>query len=174
MAVAVIAEQYSGHDYDGPGKPAIAWNDERARAQLVDPLVPDGLAVLQALTSEQAEPRAAEALALLALIAGQDVELVDEGSDSPRWRIAQRVAPDRVISTVDPDAWHARKTVTRRQDGTGRSSRGRAAPRVRGRFGPLTRRVGIRRALPRVGRVWRAGRPAHWAGGGSRVVPGRR
>ena len=60
----------------------------------------------------------AEAVALLALIAGQDVEPV-EGSDGTdgRWRIAQRVAPDRVISTVDPDARHAHKTVHRRQDG---------------------------------------------------------
>jgi hypothetical protein len=57
-------------------------------------------------------------VALLALIAGQDVEPV-EGSDGTdgRWRIAQRVAPDRVISTVDPDARHAHKTVHRRQDG---------------------------------------------------------
>ena len=48
---------------------------------------------------------AAEAVALLALIAGQDVEPA-EGSDGTdgRWRIAQQVAPDRVISTVDPDA----------------------------------------------------------------------
>ena len=62
--------------------------------------------------------KAAEAVALLALVAGQDVEPV-EGSDGTdgRWRIAQRVAPDRVISTVDPDARHAHKTVQRRQDG---------------------------------------------------------
>ena len=38
------------------------------------------------------------------------------GTDG-QWRIAQRVAPDRVISTVDPDARHAHKTVHRRQDG---------------------------------------------------------
>ncbi|BBX50930.1 hypothetical protein GCM10009645_49650 [Mycolicibacterium poriferae] len=62
--------------------------------------------------------RAAEAVALLALIAGQDVEPV-EGSDGTdgQWRIAQRVAPDRVISTVDPDTRHAHKSVHRRQDG---------------------------------------------------------
>jgi hypothetical protein len=73
--------------------------------------------VLAALPGEQPDPKAADALALLALIAGQDVELVDEGSDPPRWRIAQRVAPDRVISVVDPEARHAHKTVHRRQDG---------------------------------------------------------
>ena len=70
------------------------------------------------LPDQDLGPRAAEAVALLALIAGQDVEPV-EGSDGTdgRWRIARQVAPDRVISTVDPDARHAHKTVQRRQDG---------------------------------------------------------
>jgi IS5 family transposase len=116
-AVEVVAQRCSAHDYDDPGKPAIAWNEQAARAQLVDALVRDALAVLDALPGEQPDPKAADAVALLALIAGQDVELVDEGSDPPRWRIAQQVAPDRVISTVDPEARHAHKTVHRRQDG---------------------------------------------------------
>jgi IS5 family transposase len=116
-AAEVVAARCSAHDYDDPGKPAIAWNDQAAREALVDALVRDALAVLEALDPEQPDPRAADALALLALIAGQDVELVDEGCDPPRWRIAQRVAPDRVISTVDPEARHAHKTVHRRQDG---------------------------------------------------------
>ena len=34
-----------------------------------------------------------------------------------RWRIARKVAPDRVITVVDPEARHAHKTVHRRQDG---------------------------------------------------------
>ena len=57
-------------------------------------------------------------MALLALIAGQDVEPAEDsdGTDG-RWRIAHRVAPDRVISTVDPEARHAHKSVHRRQDG---------------------------------------------------------
>ena len=56
--------------------------------------------------------------ALLALVAGQDVEPA-EGSDGTdgRWRIARKVAPDRVISTVDPETRHAHKTRARRQDG---------------------------------------------------------
>ncbi len=55
---------------------------------------------------------------MLALIAGQDVEPVDgsDGTDG-RWRIARRVAPERVISVIDHDARHAHKTVNRRQDG---------------------------------------------------------
>src|SRR4029079_3295929 len=60
----------------------------------------------------------AEAVALLALIAGQDVEPAEDsdGTDG-RWRIARRTAPDRVFSTVDTEARHAHKTRNRRQDG---------------------------------------------------------
>jgi Transposase DDE domain/Transposase domain (DUF772) len=117
-AAEVIAQQCAAHDYDDPGKPAIAWNDQAAREQLVDALVTDAHRLLGHLPEQELNPKAAEAVALLALIAGQDVEPV-EGSDGTdgRWRIAERVAPDRVISVIDPDARHAHKTVHRRQDG---------------------------------------------------------
>jgi hypothetical protein len=117
-AAEVIAAHCTAHDYDDPGKPAIAWNDAQARETLVDALVGDAHRLLGHLPETELGPKAADAIALLALIAGQDVEPV-EGSDGTdgRWRIAQRVAPDRVISTVDPDARHAHKTVHRRQDG---------------------------------------------------------
>ena len=39
-----------------------------------------------------------------------------DGTDG-RWRIARKVAPDRVISTVDPDARHTRKSPEARRDG---------------------------------------------------------
>ncbi|ORB76572.1 transposase, partial [Mycobacterium timonense] len=108
----------SAHDYDDPGKPAIAWEDKAARDRLVDGLVGDAHRVLGYLPDQELAPRAAEAVALLALIAGQDVEPV-EGSDGTdgHWRIAQQVSGDRVISTVDADTRHAHKTVHRRQDG---------------------------------------------------------
>ena len=117
-AVEVIATECTAHDYDDPGKPRIAWNDAAAREQLVDALVSDAHRVLGHLPEQELGPKAADAVALLALIAGQDVEPV-EGSDGTdgRWRIAQQVASDRVISTVDPEARHAHKTVARRQDG---------------------------------------------------------
>mgnify|MGYP001793210069 CR=1 FL=1 len=117
-----VARVTSAHDYDDPGKPKIAWNDKAARDLLVDALVKDALAVLQTLPEQPAGSVEADAVGLLALIAGQDVELV-EGSDTdhegppPHWRIAQKVASDRVISVIDPDARHAHKTVHRRQDG---------------------------------------------------------
>src|SRR3954452_3398762 len=112
----------SGHDYTQPGKPRIAWDDQAARAALIDALVRDATAVLAAIAERTPAPEgaAADAVGLLALIAGQDVEQVPDPDDPDaggRWRIARRVAPDRVISTVDPDARHAHKTVHRRADG---------------------------------------------------------
>lgn len=111
----------TGQGYDSTGKPRIAWDDAQARDELVTALVNDALALLggldvDAITSAGGRP--AEAIALLALVAGQDVEPADgsDGTDG-RWRIARKVAPDRIISTVDPDARHAHKTVERRQDG---------------------------------------------------------
>ena len=114
----IVAEQCRAHDYDDPGKPAIAWDDRVARDRLVDALVGDAHRLLGHLPEQNLGPRAAEAVALLALVAGQDVEPV-EGSDGTdgHWRIARQVAADRVISTVDPDTRHVHKTVHHRQDG---------------------------------------------------------
>lgn len=111
----------TGQDYAATGKPRIAWDDQAAREGLVTALVNDALALLAALPVEQlteAGGKPAEAVTLLALVAGQDVEPA-EGSDGTdgRWRIARRTAPDRMISTVDPDTRHAHKTRERRQDG---------------------------------------------------------
>jgi IS5 family transposase len=117
-AAAVVAERCSAHDYDDPGKPAIAWDDPGARERLVNALVGDAHQLVEQLGEQQPGSRAEQAVALLALVAGQDVEPV-EGSDGTdgRWRIAHRVAADRVISTVDPDTRHVHKSVARRQDG---------------------------------------------------------
>ncbi len=120
-AADLVAAHCTGHDYTSAGKPRIAWDDPAARDELVSALVNDARALLAALDLEaiQAEGGGpAEAVALLALVAGQDVEPA-EGSDGTdgRWRIARRVAEDRVISVVDPDARHAHKTQHRRQDG---------------------------------------------------------
>jgi Transposase DDE domain/Transposase domain (DUF772) len=119
-AAAVIAESCT-LDYGKTGKPDIDWDDPQAKEQLVSGLVNDALAVLEALAGPGAPERgdaAAGALGLLALVAGQDVEPA-EGSDGTdgRWRIARKVAPDRVISTVDPEARHTRKSKSNRRDG---------------------------------------------------------
>ncbi len=117
-ASEVISTHCSAHDYSDPGKPTITWDDAAAREALVDALVTDAHRLLGYLPDQQLGPRAAEAVALLALVAGQDVEPV-EGSDGTdgRWRIARQVAADRVISTVDTEARHVHKSVQRRQDG---------------------------------------------------------
>ncbi|MFD7170004.1 IS1182 family transposase [Streptomyces violascens] len=109
----------TGHDYlAGPGKPKIAWDDEQARAELVDALVTDALRVLAHLPEQNLDERAANAVGILALVAGQDVEPAEDsdGRDG-RWRIARRTAANRVISTVDPEARHIHKTVQQRTDG---------------------------------------------------------
>ncbi len=108
-------------DYSRPGKPDIDWDDPAAKGQLVSDLVNDALAVLGALAAPGAPQRgeaAADALGLLALVAGQDVEPAEDsdGTDG-RWRIARKVASDRVISTVDPQARHTRKSKSVRRDG---------------------------------------------------------
>jgi IS5 family transposase len=125
-AVVVIATVCTGHDYSAPGKPRIDWADPEARNALVSALVNDATAVLAALIGTEADEVtatgddevAAAALALLALVVGQDVEPA-EGSDGRdgRWRIARKVTPDRVISTVDPQARHTRKSPSSRRDG---------------------------------------------------------
>jgi len=120
-AADLVAARCTGHDYSASGKPRIAWDDPHARDELVSALVNDALTVLEALDVEAIEKaggKAAEAVTLLALVAGQDVEPAEDsdGTDG-RWRIARRTAPDRVISTVDPEARHAHKSRERRQDG---------------------------------------------------------
>jgi IS5 family transposase len=108
------AVELAGHDYDRPGKPECAWDDLEAKQALVSGLVNDALAVLAAVAEVDLDDAQAEAVALLALVAGQDVE---QGQRPGSWRIARKVAHDRVISTVDPQARHTRKTNADKRDG---------------------------------------------------------
>ena len=117
-AAEQIAVVCTGHDYSVPGKPKIDWDDPAAKEALVSALVNDANALVDAFKDAELGEAAASALALLALVAGQDVEPA-EGSDGTdgRWRIARKVAGDRVVSTVDPDARHTRKSPEARRDG---------------------------------------------------------
>jgi hypothetical protein len=110
-AAEIIAAQCTAHDYNDPGKPAIAWDDKQAREALVSALVGDATTIVHALTDAKLHEQAAQALPLLALVAGQDVEPA-EGSDGTDGRIARKVAGDRVISTVDPQSRHVHKPCT--------------------------------------------------------------
>jgi IS5 family transposase len=112
-AAAMLVLGAPDYDHD-PGKPACVWDDAEARDQLVSALVGDATAVLATVKEEHMDGDQAEAVGLLALVAGQDVEPGDaEGS----WRIARKVAADRVISVVDPQARHLHKSVSSYRDG---------------------------------------------------------
>ena len=100
-------------DYAESGKPLCDWEDRTAREALVDALARDAAALLAALEGEILPEPLAQAAALLATLLGQDLETTPDGT----FRIARRVAPDRVISTVDPDARHGHKTAARGFDG---------------------------------------------------------
>ena len=103
------------HDYDGRAKPSCDWGDPDERAWLIDDLVTDACAVLDALDGADLTDEQAKAAELLGTVAGQDTE--PDPKVPGRVRIARRVAPGRVISTVDPEARHARKTRSVRRDG---------------------------------------------------------
>lgn len=100
-------------DYASSGKPACDYDDPAAREALVDALAKDAQALLLALDGRELPASLSEAAALLAAVVGQDL---DQGSDGT-FRIARRVARDRVISTVDPQARHGHKTKAHAFDG---------------------------------------------------------
>jgi len=104
----------TAHDYDAGGKPVCAWDDSEARNDLVTGLVNDALAILDRLDGADLDDDQAELVGLLALVAGQDVE---PGDTEGTWRIAEGTAPDRVISTVDPEARHMHKSRSTYRDG---------------------------------------------------------
>ena len=103
----------SGDDYADAGKPRIDWDDRAAREQLVDSRARDGFAVLAVLDGRKLSDVVGQAAALPATVLGQDLETGTDGV----LRIARRVAKDRVISTVDPQARHGHKTAARGFDG---------------------------------------------------------
>ena len=113
LGVRVRAVLLREDDYAGPGKPPCDWDDPAAREALVDALVRDALAVLVVVDGEELAGPARDAAELLAVVAGQDVQAGDDGV----FRIARKVAKDRVISTVDPQARHGHKSRNRRFDG---------------------------------------------------------
>ena len=103
----------SDEGYASLAKPQIDWDDQAARAALVDVRARDAHAVLGALAGRPLTPAVAEAVRLLAAVVGQDLERGPDG----RFQIAGKVATDRVVSTVDPDARHGHKSSARGFDG---------------------------------------------------------
>ena len=108
-------EAVLSHDYDQESKPSCDWADPDSRSDLINGLVTDGLAVLEAVRDIDLDERQSEAVGLLGVVVGQDVE--PDPDREGKWRIARRVASDRTISVVDPQARHGRKTSSQRRDG---------------------------------------------------------
>jgi hypothetical protein len=113
LAVAVRAALTRDDDYASLGKPPCDWDDRAAREALVDALVRDAHAALRVLDGCELSESCAQASELLALVAGQDVVQGEDGV----FRIARKVARDRVISTVDVEARHGHKSRARTFDG---------------------------------------------------------
>lgn len=97
-------------------RPPCDWDEPGDVERLVSELVWDANELVFAaedlaleLTEEQQE-----ALGLLGLVANQDVE---PGDRPGTWRIRQGTAPDRVVSTVDPESRHSHKTEHSYRDG---------------------------------------------------------
>jgi hypothetical protein len=100
-------------DYTAAGKPVCDYDDAAARAALVDALARDAMALVAALDGRALETEVDKAAQLVATVVGQDLDRDADGV----FRIARRVAADRVISTVDPQARHGRKTSAHGFDG---------------------------------------------------------
>jgi IS5 family transposase len=113
-SVPAAARAQLGHDYSVPGKPIIDWSARQERDDLVSALVGDAIALLDAAGGSELSADQADAIGMLALVSAQDVE---PGDQPGSWRIARKVAKDRVISTVDPEARHGHKSVSVRKDG---------------------------------------------------------
>jgi len=106
------------HNLEG-GRPPVDWDDPADIDRVVSELVDDANELVWAAENLQTDglvlsPVQAEAVALLALVAGQDVE---PGDGPGQWRITRGTAPDRVVSTVDPESRHVHKTQHSYRDG---------------------------------------------------------
>ncbi|MHB1734750.1 MAG: IS1182 family transposase [Ferrimicrobium acidiphilum] len=103
----------SGDDYASSAKPQVDWDDAAARADLVDSRAKDAYACLVELEGRELPEAVSEAARLLGTVVGQDLEEDANGV----FRIVRKVAKDRVISVVDPEARHGHKTSSRSFDG---------------------------------------------------------
>lgn len=95
-------------------KPPCDWDDQADIDRLVSELVEDALELIAAAEDLELSETQADAIGLLGLLIGQDVE---PGDGPGRWRITQGTAADRVISTVDPESRHTHKTSHSYRDG---------------------------------------------------------
>ncbi len=98
--------------YLGEGKPRIDWQDPAARRRELHRMVEAADSLLRATA---ARPELTEDAALLRQLIDQDVDRDPPDGGGPA--IRRGTAPDRVISTTDPEMRHGRKSRSRRFDG---------------------------------------------------------
>ncbi|MDA8210230.1 MAG: IS1182 family transposase [Actinomycetota bacterium] len=89
-------------------RPEIDYRDPEAVEEALSALVNQATVLVEAAAGMELTDEAQDAIGLLALLSGQDVEPVDE--QAGRFRIARKVARDRVVSVVDPEARHVHKS----------------------------------------------------------------
>jgi Transposase domain (DUF772) len=125
LVPATAAVAVTAHDYDrDPGKPVCAWDDPEARDELVSALVTDASAVLAVVDGVALDGLAAdqaEAVGLLGLVAGQDVEPGEQEGSCRRAAGGSRAR----LSRTGSSAWSTRRpgTCTRAWPATGTATR---------------------------------------------------
>lgn len=103
-------------DYSiGVKRPLIDYSDEAEKSKAVTTLVNDATALVDWGSSLELDTPQSEALGLLAVLVGQDVEVIDEVKGV--FAVKVGVAKDRVISTVDPEARHVHKSRAKMTEG---------------------------------------------------------
>ena len=114
LVPAAAALQLGAHDYDQqPGKPACAWDDQAAREQLVSGLSPTRWRCWAPWRMPSWTP---PRLRRSGCWGGRRPRR-RPGQREATFRIARKVAPDRVISVVDPDSRHMHKSRRSYRDG---------------------------------------------------------
>ena len=102
-------ELTASFDYNSKNKkPDIDYSDDSEKSSTITELIQDAKALISASANLELTESEQDAIGLLGLVAGQDVEVVDETTG--RFAIAKKVARDRVISTVDPTSRHSHKS----------------------------------------------------------------
>jgi IS5 family transposase len=113
--IPTLAEKVFVHEENLEGsRPLCDWDDPADVERLVSQLVEDAYELIWAAEDLELTAEQEDAIGLLALVAGQDVE---PGERPGSWRIRKGTAPDRVISTVDPESRHVHKTQHAYRDG---------------------------------------------------------
>ena len=115
--VPELQERVYVHEHNlTTGRPPCDFEDQDDVDRLISELVEDAYELVWATEDlgRHLDETQKDAVALLALVAGQDVE---PGERPGQWRIAERTAPDRIISVVDPESRHAHKTQHSYRDG---------------------------------------------------------